>query len=238
MHEAFFDPALNTTTSAVGAGGADGVLKPASFTFEGVGTTTIERIEWVSDSVRMELNPHGRLTGHHIDFIELDGSVGLRLDFDAAEATTAEGGGQALTWGVCQQPWQDGDLLMLRISVSGPDLPNVTNDMTCGSNTETTTPISTTTALAPQNLTAQATLDSITLSWDAPAAGASGYRITRRVQGPTNEFEEMARVAADANGYVDTTDIKPNTHYIYRVQALDERGHAVADARAEVVTPS
>ena len=131
LHEAFFDPVLDTSASAVGAGGTDGVLKPASFTFEGVGVTTIERIQWGSQSVKMELDPHGRLTGHHMDFIELDGSVGLRLDFDAAASTTTEGGGQALTWGVCEQPWQDGDLLMLRISESDSDLTGATNDSTC-----------------------------------------------------------------------------------------------------------
>ena len=115
LHEAFFDPVLDTTSSAVGAGGSDGVLKPASFTFEGVGTITIERIEWGADSVQMELSPHGRLTGHHVDFIEMDGSVGLSLDFEDAMATTTSGGTDALSWTVADSPWADGDTLMLRI---------------------------------------------------------------------------------------------------------------------------
>ena len=115
LHEALFDPALDTSTSAVGAGGEDGVLKPASFTFEGVGAVTIERIEWGADSVRMELSPHGRLTGHHVDFIEMDGSVGLSLDFADAVATTTDDGSNALSWSVAESPWADGDTLMLRI---------------------------------------------------------------------------------------------------------------------------
>ena len=115
LHEAFFDPALDTSASAVGAGGEDGVLKPASFTFEGVGAVTIERIEWGADSVRMELSPHGRLTGHHVDFIEMDGSVGLSLDFADAVATTTDDGSNALSWSVAESPWADGDTLMLRI---------------------------------------------------------------------------------------------------------------------------
>ena len=30
--------------------------------------------------------------------------MALRLDFDDSTATTTEGGGNALTWGVCEQP--------------------------------------------------------------------------------------------------------------------------------------
>ena len=120
LHEAFFDPALDTSTSAVGAGGANGVLKPASFTIEGAGTITIERIEWKSASVRMELAPHRQLTGYHMDFIAMDGSVGLSLDFDDATATTTEDGSNALSWSVTDSPWANGDLLMLRISRPPP----------------------------------------------------------------------------------------------------------------------
>ena len=79
----------------------------------------------------MEFASSPSLAGHHIDFIELDGSVGLRLDFDDATAVTTEGGGQALVWGVCAQPWAADDELMLRISESGESLTGATNDTTC-----------------------------------------------------------------------------------------------------------
>lgn len=115
LHEAFFDPVADTSTSAVGAVGSIGVLEPASFTLEGAGSTTIERIEWKSGSVLMELAPHSPLTDHHMDFIEIDGSVGLSLDFDDAVATTTDDGSNALSWTVADSPWADGDLLMLRI---------------------------------------------------------------------------------------------------------------------------
>ena len=54
------------------------------------------RIEWESGHVVMRLEPHDSVADHHVDFIALDGSVALRLDFDdAAEASTP-----ALAWGV------------------------------------------------------------------------------------------------------------------------------------------
>ncbi len=128
LHEAFFDPVI--IGSAVGADTANGVLKPASFTAEGSGSISIERIEWTDGQVKMRLSPHSRLTGHHIDFIALHSSLALRLDFDDATEVD-EGGARALTWGVCIQPWQDGDLLMLRISVSEDDLIGATNSPQC-----------------------------------------------------------------------------------------------------------
>ena len=118
VHEAFFDPVV--IGAAVGADGSRGVLKPASFAIEGVGTTDIKRIRWESARVEMQIDPPGRPTGHHIDFIALDGTVVLRLDFDDAVDVVEESRTRALTWGVCERSWNDGDLLMLRISESLP----------------------------------------------------------------------------------------------------------------------
>ncbi len=115
LHEAFFDP-VDLGGGAVGADGSKGVLKPAAFRY-GNGTTTIERIEWASNAVEIELDPHTTLANHHADFIALNGTVSLRLDFDDASAVT-EGGDTSLQWSGCAKPWKDGDLLMLRISVS------------------------------------------------------------------------------------------------------------------------
>ena len=55
----------------------------------------------------MELEPSVSLAGHHADFIALDGSVSLRLDFDDA-SETVEGAKRTLTWNVCTQPWESG----------------------------------------------------------------------------------------------------------------------------------
>ena len=120
LHEAFFDPA----SFGVGVGASIsvdkiGVIKPTEFTHNGA-NVAIEQIEWSPNLNKVALklsNQSVSLAGHHIDFIELDASVSLRLDFDDAEST-ATGYGQTLSWEVCRQPWHPSDMLMLRIAKS------------------------------------------------------------------------------------------------------------------------
>ena len=108
LHEAFFDPVA--IGNAIGADGTNGVLKPAAFTVGGA-ATTLSSLKWESGAATMVLSPSASLADYAIDFIALDGSVSLTLSFDDA----TQGGSGALTWSVASQPWQAGDLLMLRI---------------------------------------------------------------------------------------------------------------------------
>ena len=110
LHEAFFDPVTDGT--AIAADDTNGVLKPASFTDANGASAMIERIEWESGTVEIEVSPHDDLTGHVLDFIELDGSVSLSLSADDA---TVDAANQTLSWSVPSQPWHDGDELMLRV---------------------------------------------------------------------------------------------------------------------------
>ena len=128
--EAFYDP-VGTGEQSFGAGNGNGVLKPGSFFTAESSGFTVNRIEWSGGSVGVQLTPHNPLAGHHIDFIALDGTVSLRLDFDDAVAVAETDGSQALSWGVCEQPWEDGDKLMIRISETGADLTGATNDAEC-----------------------------------------------------------------------------------------------------------
>ena len=129
VHEAFFDPVA--IGSAVGADATNGVLEPGSFSLTGDGTmASLSKIAWESGQVTMELEPSLSLAGHHADFIALDGSVSLRLDLDDA-SETVQGTKRTLRWNVCEQPWESGDLLMLRISSSVGALTGVTNDGKC-----------------------------------------------------------------------------------------------------------
>ena len=140
LHEAFFDPVA--IGAAVGADGANGVLKPAAFTVGGA-SATITSLKWESGVVTMELNPSASLAGHAIDFISLDGSASLTLSFDDA---TQSGG--ALTWSVAAQPWNAGDLLMLRIGADATTLTTPTptpTPLTPSTPTPTPTPTSTAT---------------------------------------------------------------------------------------------
>ena len=128
IHEAFFDP-VNMKGGAAGADASNGVLGPTDFTFGGA-RVSLDSIRWESRAVEMRLSPHTRLANHHTDFIALDGSIALRLDFDDASETGA-GANRALRWNVDAQPWSGGNLLMLRISESPPGLPGVTLDTDC-----------------------------------------------------------------------------------------------------------
>ena len=146
LHEAFFDPV------AIGAGfGADatnGVLKPASFTPTDGSDMNIDSITWQEGQVKMRLTQHTTLSDKHIDFLALDASIALRLDFDAA-VVVSDDGAQTLVWGVCKQPWKQGDLLMLRISESDGDVAGATSDESClpATPTPTATPVPTATPI-------------------------------------------------------------------------------------------
>ena len=130
LHEAFFDPVADG--AAVGADASNGQLEPASFEAGGGTSTTIDSVTWESQQVRMEFSASAPPSGHHVVFIALDGTVALRLKIDDA-TVTVDGDGTALSWGVCSQPWEAGDKLMLRISESGADLSGATNDTECPS---------------------------------------------------------------------------------------------------------
>ena len=209
VHEAFFDPV--TIGVAVGADTTNGVLKPKSFSLgEGTTTASLEKTTWESGRVIMELEPSVPLARHHADFITLDGSVSLRLDFDDA-SEVVDGAKRTLAWNVCTQPWESGNLLMLRISKSEEDLAGATNDGVCP-------------PPAPQNLTASFTDDSVTLIWDVTDdPTVTGYLILRRVA-KQHTFVKLDVNQGAATTYVDTTDIEPGTKYIYRVHAVNTVG--------------
>ena len=144
LHELFFDPV--TVGSTVAADGTNGVLKTASFTDANGASATIHRIEWESGTVEVEVTPDDALVRHVVDIIELDGSVSLSLVVDEATVDAANGG---LSWAVVEQPWEDGDKLMVRIREAplrpppaapvAPVLSN--NDLPLSAQQDATTPI-------------------------------------------------------------------------------------------------
>ena len=105
VHEAFFDPV------AIGEAVGSDDLSPANFSLDGA-SATITSLKWQNGTVTMKLKPSASLAGYAIDFIALDGSVALTLSFDDASSAKTP---TDLTWSVADQPWQAGDLLMLRI---------------------------------------------------------------------------------------------------------------------------
>ena len=119
LHEAFFDPVTDGT--AVAADDSNGVLKPAAFTDANGASATLERIAWEPDvggsgTVKLQVNPPTGLTDQEVNFIALDGSVSLSLQVANA---TVDAANRTLSWAVGSQPWQSGDLLMMRIREDG-----------------------------------------------------------------------------------------------------------------------
>ena len=118
LHEAFFDP-VALSGEGVGATGSSGVIDPDEFTV-GSDDVEIDRLEWRSGSVALELDDYVSLSGQALDFIELDGSIDTSLDI--ADATVNQSAA-TWTWSVASQPWDDADLLMLRIRETGTGQP-------------------------------------------------------------------------------------------------------------------
>ena len=108
VHEAFFDPAV-LARGSVGADASSGVLEPKAFSV-GRASTELQSLKWQGGTATLTLSVPASLSGHFLDFIELDGTVAVSLDGSAASVS-----GGTLTWRVASQPWQADDKLMLRI---------------------------------------------------------------------------------------------------------------------------
>ena len=148
LHEAFFDPIYATSTGEYKADASLGTLKPAGYRKTGdTATTTIHSVAWKAQQATLTTSPGALPANHHVDFIELDGTVSLRLDVDTATTTTS-GGKHTLSWRMCRQPWHAGDKLMLRIAQSGANLSGASSDAACTTPNPKPTPIATSTPIA------------------------------------------------------------------------------------------
>ena len=110
LHETMFDPV--DFTGGVGASTDQGAISHRDFSVEG-SSGSISVLRWNNGKVVLRLDPFVSLAGYRLDFIELNGNVGLSLD---ASSATEDSAAKTLTWTVPTQPWHDGDLLMLRIT--------------------------------------------------------------------------------------------------------------------------
>ena len=98
----------------------------------------------------------------------------------------------------------------------------------------------------PTGLNAAATHDSVALSWDAPQdQSITGYQILRRSRDGSNygdgkgapEFVVIAESASTAATYTDNT-VEPETRYVYRVKAVNDRGVSERSSYANAETPA
>ena len=113
--------------------------------------------------------------------------------------------------------------------------------------TPASTPESTPSAPAqPTGLNAAATHDSVALSWDDPQdQSITGYQILRRSRDGSNygdgkgapEFVVIAESASTSATYTDNT-VEPETRYVYRVKAVNDRGVSERSSYANAETPA
>ena len=93
----------------------------------------------------------------------------------------------------------------------------------------------------PTGLTATATHDSVTLTWDDPQDDSiTGYVILRRVPGvdPEGQFSELVSdTGTDATTYTDDT-VSAETRYTYRIKAINEHGVSERSRWVHIDTPA
>ena len=102
-------------------------------------------------------------------------------------------------------------------------------------------PPPTLTPAQPTGLTADPAHDQVGLDWDDPDDSAiTGYRILRRLpaQDLPGEFAVLLEnTGSTLTSYLDTT-VKPQTSYVYRVQAINAHGSSERSSWANALTPA
>ena len=176
LHELFFDPVMVGT--AVAADATNGVLKPMAFMDANGAAATIGSIGWEAGTVKVEVTPDDALADHILDIIELDGTVSLSLDvFDA----TVDAANDTLSWSVSTQPWEDGDLLMVRIHMPPPSCRSRSVVPDAGSEPALVTDCETLLGLRDAMAgtgTLNWGLDTVITSWDGVTVSGTPKRVT------------------------------------------------------------
>ena len=111
LHEALFDPISSDDKGSI----VGGVVSPLALTDANGANGALLALTWEAEAggvgtVKLLHTPNASLTGHTLEFIDLDGSVQLSLAVSDAQADDT-----SLVWKVAEQPWQSGDQLMLRV---------------------------------------------------------------------------------------------------------------------------
>ena len=222
LHEAFFDPV--SLASGVGADSSNGVLNPASFSVDGT-STSITGLKWESGSVVLSLSPYSSLSGHKLDFIDLDGSVSLSLPASSATEDSSAG---TLTWSVSDQPWQDGDTLMLRISpsttVPTPEPTPEPTAMPTPVPTQAPDPPANVPPGTPESLTGQsAGAGTVALDWPDVAA-ATSYRVRFWIGAGWELLPNSTITVAFDGSSVTISGLPDRRLYNFSVQAVNAAG--------------
>ena len=208
LHELFFDPVTaaqgQSGPAKVAADASNGVLEPASFTDANGASATIQSVSYEPPSggsgqsggdsetgtgtVAIKLTTHTGLANHALDFIALDGSVSLSL---VADDATIDDANNTLSWTVAEQPWHDGDKLMVRIRKALP---------------------------APEDVSVSLSGGTYTISWSA-VTGAADYRVQYRTGGSEAEWTDLDATTGTSQTFSPEGGVACSTTYEFRVQA-------------------
>ena len=93
----------------------------------------------------------------------------------------------------------------------------------------------------PRGLSATATHDSVTLTWDDPGDGSiTGYVILRRIPGadPEGHFNELVSDTGSAAAIYTDDAVSAETRYTYRIKAINEHGVSERSRWYHIDTPA
>ena len=111
-HEAFFDPIAQG--SSIGADATRGRIDPNSFHVDSSTEVTIKGIDWDSGVVTLSMKVDGPTVP--AGTIEVVGQSSGWIMLNLPDAVRTMGDDHTiLRWGVCDQPWNRGELLLLRL---------------------------------------------------------------------------------------------------------------------------
>ena len=199
LHETTFDPVA--LQDGVGVSADQGSTSHPGFTLDG-SSVSIDGLKWDNGSVVLTLSPHASLAGQKLDFIDLEGSISLSLPASSATEDSAVG---TLTWSTSDQPWEDGDLLMLRISPS----------------TTTPQPSSSVSVVLTPRTESYGTVTNVTVAWSDPDNCDFEYRVGL-YDGQDNLSRDFGRHPAPSTTTVTVEtslpwDAMPNSDLVARV---------------------
>ena len=199
--------------------------------------------------------------GHLLLSVMPEPTDGFVLDVDgtqfaSADATLRRSG--TLTgylWAAPDLSWAEDDTVALSLSwveTEGDSLtqaPVVVKDVTPivkdaplpPTTTSTPTPTPTTPPDRPTGLSSSAAHDSVTLTWDDPAdADITHYQVFRRDASihAIGEFVTLEENTGSADTtYTDET-VEPESHYVYRVKAVNAQGASPWSSFSKALTPA
>ena len=165
-HEAFFDP-TTLADGSIGVNAGEGVLEPFRFNAK----AEILSLTWSDGKIVLMGNEYVSLHQRSLDFIDVDGSI--RMSLHIADATP-DFVSDIYTWDVADQPWREGDLLMLRIrkTDAGATIISQVRDLTMLIPTAIPTPTPTATSIPTPTAAPEVTRTPATLAH--PESSQSG----------------------------------------------------------------